>query len=353
MSLVFHEKQCDDRPMPKPIEAEASGAACAWCGTPLTDDDTFLLRVGARLCGPCSDNAGRIAAGQQQGQLPMSAPIRHVSDTALWVAMYRALETERPDALFKDPYARRLAGERGERILETIPRAKTMAWPMVVRTAVMDEIIERQIAQGITTVINLAAGLDARAFRLPLPPSLRWVDVDLPDMIAYRQEQFAGARPACAHEHLAADLSDPAELPAVFAHAAGAGPAMMITEGLLIYLTDGQVADLARAAHAQPEIRWWLSDLATPALLEMLRKSWHPSLAAANAPMQFAPPDSKAFFEPLGWREIEFRSTWIESLRLKRTVPLAGFWNLVAGLMPKARRAAQLRMSGTVLFERA
>jgi len=39
--------------------------------------------------------------------------IGHVSDTALCVAVYRAEESERPDALFKDPLARRLAGERG------------------------------------------------------------------------------------------------------------------------------------------------------------------------------------------------------------------------------------------------
>lgn len=42
--------------------------------------------------------------------------VRDVSDTALWVAVYRARETERPDALFRDPYARRLAGARGEQI---------------------------------------------------------------------------------------------------------------------------------------------------------------------------------------------------------------------------------------------
>ena len=68
----------------------------------------------------------------------MDAPLRHVSDTALWVAMYRAFESERPDALFRDPYARRLAGERGDAIVRTLPRGRSLAWPMVVRTAAMD-----------------------------------------------------------------------------------------------------------------------------------------------------------------------------------------------------------------------
>src|SRR5436190_12756021 len=85
-------------------------------------------------------------------------PIRDVSDTALWVALYRAQESERKDALFHDPYARRLAGERGERIMKTVPRSGSISWPMVVRTQVFDEIITRLVAEkGVDTVLNLAA----------------------------------------------------------------------------------------------------------------------------------------------------------------------------------------------------
>jgi hypothetical protein len=86
--------------------------------------------------------------------------------------MYRAMESERPDAIFNDPFARRLAGERGVEILGSMPRARSLAWPMIVRTAVMDEIILRCVGRGARTVINLAAGLDARAFRLGLPATL-------------------------------------------------------------------------------------------------------------------------------------------------------------------------------------
>ncbi|PYL21082.1 MAG: SAM-dependent methyltransferase, partial [Verrucomicrobia bacterium] len=39
-----------------------------------------------------------------------------MSDTARWVAVYRARETQRTDAVFRDPFARQLAGERGEQI---------------------------------------------------------------------------------------------------------------------------------------------------------------------------------------------------------------------------------------------
>ena len=282
----------------------------------------------------------------------MTAPLRHVSDTALWVAMYRAMESERPDALFRDPYARRMAGERGAEILRSMPRARSTAWPMVVRTAVMDEIILRLVGEGVRTVINLAAGLDTRAFRLSLPPKLRWFDVDLPDMIAYRRQHLADATPVCVHEEIAADMVDGVARAAVVARACAAGPAMIVTEGLLVYLTSEQVTALARDARAEPEVRWWLMDLASPLLLKMLKRSWQPRLAAANAPMQFAPEEGTEFFAPLGWREVEFRSTWDESLRLRRTIALAWLWNGLSRLRSKAVRERYRRMSGTVLLER-
>ena len=95
--------------------------------------------------------------------------LRDVSDTALWVALDRAHETERRHPLFRDPYARLLAGERGEQIARVLRRGR-QSWPVVVRTAVFDELILRAIARdGVTCVLNLAAGLDTRPYRLDLP----------------------------------------------------------------------------------------------------------------------------------------------------------------------------------------
>src|SRR5258708_5892634 len=131
----------------------------------------------------------------------MTSPITHVSDTARWVALYRAMESERRDPLFRDPSAGRRAGEQGEAILRGMKQGRRWAWPMIVRTAVMDELILRAITRdGVDTVLNLAAGLDARPYRLPLPPTLRRVDVDLPDIRTYKEHQLAGETPSCAVE---------------------------------------------------------------------------------------------------------------------------------------------------------
>ena len=55
--------------------------------------------------------------------------LENISDTARWIAVYRAMEPERPDAIFSDPFARRLAGERGEKIVHEMHRGRAAAMP--------------------------------------------------------------------------------------------------------------------------------------------------------------------------------------------------------------------------------
>ena len=62
------------------------------------------------------------------------ATIHNISDTARWAAVYRARENERTDAAFRDPYARRLAGERGEAIARSMPFSEDATWAWIART---------------------------------------------------------------------------------------------------------------------------------------------------------------------------------------------------------------------------
>jgi len=294
-------------------------------------------------------------AGGVRSSLSMTAPlIRNVSDTARWVAFYRAMESERPDAVFRDPFARRLAGERGEQIVRSMPKGKQMAWPMIVRTAVMDEIILRVVKEGADCVVNLAAGLDARPWRLPLPPALKWVDVDHAEMIEVKLAALAAEPPVCQYEGVKLDLSERGPRQALFARLhANCRRTLVITEGLLVYLTPDAVAELAGDLHAQPGFQFWLMDLASPGLLKMLEKRFGKTLRAGNAPFRFGPAENTDFFAPYGWREIEWRSQFHEGMRLKRTFRMAPLWNFLGRFMGKKRRAEFLRFSGIALLERA
>jgi len=138
-----------------------------------------------------------------------SSPIRGVADTARWVALYRALETERPDAVFRDPWARRLAGQRGEDILAAVPAsARKAAWAFVARTYNFDHYIQDQVRRGVTLVVNLAAGLDTRPYRLELPRTLRWVEVDQPELLAEKTAAMSGIEPVCELQRIPLDLAD-------------------------------------------------------------------------------------------------------------------------------------------------
>src|ERR1035437_714924 len=138
---------------------------------------------------------------------PISS-VRNISDTARWVAYFRARETQRPDALFRDPYAERLAGELGFHIANTLPEGNKHEWAWVARTYLFDQFLSREIQDGATLVLNLAAGLDARPYRMRLPPTLQWVEVDLPEIISYKEEVLGNEKPKCQLERVSLDLSD-------------------------------------------------------------------------------------------------------------------------------------------------
>ena len=281
-------------------------------------------------------------------------PIQNVSDTARWVAVYRAMETARRNPLFRDPFAARLAGTQGPQVVKELKRGKSLAMPMIVRTAVFDELIMDRVSNaGVDTVINLAAGLDTRAWRLPLPPSLRWFDVDLPGMTEFKADAMRDEKPVCVYEAIAADLTSDAERSELLTRlGAGCSTALVISEGLLIYLTAERVAALARDLHAMQCGRWWLIDLANPRLLQIMIRSWGKQVAAGSAPFQFAPAEGTAFFNQFGWHEAVFRSGIYEGKRLHREMPLGPLWRAMLRIAPAAKREEGRRMSGFVLLER-
>jgi len=284
----------------------------------------------------------------------LSGPlIENVSDTARWVAVYRAMETERPDAHFRDPYARRLAGERGFTIARTVPAGKASAWAMIVRTCLFDELILRTVERdGADTVINLAAGLDARPYRLALPPALRWIEVDLPQILAEKEQALSGERPVCTLERVPLDLADEAARQALFARVgAEARRVMVLSEGLLVYLDPEHARTLAVDLHAQESFRWWLMDLSSPQLIKMLERRWKKTLE--KAPFRFGPAEGAEFFRPFGWRPLEVRSLLEEARRLRREMPFAPFYRLLGLLASKKRREGFRAMSTTNLLERA
>jgi methyltransferase (TIGR00027 family) len=283
----------------------------------------------------------------------MSQPeplIRNISDTARWAAVYRARETERADALFRDPFARRLAGDRGEQIATAMTFTDRHTWSWITRTVLFDQFIREQIAGGVDTVVNLAAGLDARPYRMALPPALRWVEVDLPDLLNYKEEILANEKPVCQLERVRLDLADVGARRELFDRVGRAATnVLIVTEGLLIYLTEGEVAALAEDLAAAPSFRRWVFDLASPGLLRVMQKKLGTQLDRAGAPFKFAPAQGPMFFARHGWQPADVRSMLKTARRLKR-LPL--LMRLIALLPESKNRPPSRPWSGVCLMER-
>jgi len=253
--------------------------------------------------------------------------IRNISDTALLAAVYRARENEHPKALFRDPFARRLAGERGQEIAKSLAFSEKNAWSWFTRTYLFDQFIIKCLQQGCDTVINLAAGLDARPYRLALPASLKWIEVDLPEITDYKEELLRDEKPACRLERVRLDLADLNGRRELFKLVAKeARQALIISEGLVIYLSFEEVGSLATDLAAQEQFRYWVLDIVSPALLKMLRKKMGKAFDEAAAPFKFAPPDGPEFFNRFGWRTAGARSVWHTAGQLKRLPPLMSFF---------------------------
>lgn len=277
--------------------------------------------------------------------------IKNVADTALWVATYRADESERPDALFHDRLAGMLAGDRGRRIAAAMPYPAMMTWLLAIRTVAIDRLVLQAISMGIDTVVNLGAGLDTRPYRMELPSTLRWIEVDFPNIITYKNEKLAGEKPVCRLERIAADLSDIQLRRSLFQRIGSESQsALIITEGVIMYLTSADAAALSRDLFAVPSFHFWIQDYRQYATKQKLPKSM--KRLFKDSPFRFDRDDWLSFFTEHGWTIGEKILAYHESIRVKRPFPRIFPWSILMVIAPKKIQEKWREASGYVLYRK-
>lgn len=281
-------------------------------------------------------------------------PITNVSDTSFWVASYRAEESERKDALFRDPFAKRLVGERGRRISEMMPKiGQYAAWSVISRTVIIDRFIERLVNEGVDAVVNLGAGLDSRPYRMNLPANLEWIEVDQESVISHKARVLESETPRVRLTRIAADLADEGQRRAVLAAAAPtAKKVLVLTEGVLPYLRPEDVVALANELRAQRRFAFWIAEYIDPRVYPRLQSTIR-TQKMKNAPFLFYPPDWYGFFRKLGWEERETRYHGEIAREFNRFPPMPVWMRWIFPLMPKKAKEGFMRMTGYVIFRRA
>ncbi len=229
--------------------------------------------------------------------------------TAKMAAAGRALESRRPDRLFDDPLAQALAGEDGFRWMQELrPPGSPAENPSIgPRTWFFDQLIIRAAGDGLRQAVLLAAGMDTRAFRLPLPAGTIVYELDEQAVLADKQAILdrEHATPRCIRRPVAADLAQ-AEWPVALA-AAGfdpAAPAAFVAEGLTWYLPEQAVALLLDQAAGIAALGSRLGVdmvsadyLANPAVAPSLELA-----ASRGARWQFGTNDPGGFLAAHGWQ---------------------------------------------------
>jgi methyltransferase (TIGR00027 family) len=178
-----------------------------------------------------------------------------VGATAVMVAAARAIETDKPDPLIRDPYAKLLVSQAGTGVWETMldesmvakvealdPETAAIFRHMrsyqAVRTHFFDAYFAAAVAAGIRQVVILASGLDSRAYRLDWPAGSVVYEIDQPKVLAYKSTTLAehGVTPSADRREVPIDLRQ--DWPAAL-RAEGfdpAAPTAWLAEGLLMYL---------------------------------------------------------------------------------------------------------------------
>jgi len=235
------------------------------------------------------------------------SPGQGVADTGTLVAAIRAEETRRPDRLFDDPFAQKLAGEAGRRMLAEAVAATgdKSTLQIVVRTRYWDEALLNAVPP-VTQVVILAAGLDARAYRLPWPDGTTVFELDQPAVIAAKGDVLTGDEPRCRRVAIGVDLTqdwtdalrsngfDPTV------------PAVWLIEGLLQYLDEDAVHTVFErvdALSAPGSVLLYdivgktlLDNVMLAAVREQMERNGAPWLFGTDAPEQLC--------EPLGWSAV-------------------------------------------------
>jgi len=281
----------------------------------------------------------------------MPSSIEHVSDTAFWVAYYRWVETERKDALFHDPLAKKLAGDRGRALATYMGTEKAMAWSMALRTYIIDQYITDLVEKGVDMVINLGAGLDSRPYRLALPPHLEWVEVDFKEIIDYKAEILSKDKPNCHLKRIACDLAVDADRQTILQALNGQGKNILVlTEGVVPYLSNEAVTTLAQDLVELDHVTYWISDYFSPLFLRISARGKIRKRLSKRAPFLFAPGPSSQdwpiFFAKIGWQIKEMRFIGDEGFKVGRKLPTSWLIGLLMRLASEARLRPYKQMTG-------
>lgn len=234
-----------------------------------------------------------------------------VSFTAQWMAAARALESERPDALFVDPLARDLAAPRGFELIDRYVGGGLLPF-IAIRTKFLDDsVLALRPADGIGQVVLIAAGMDTRAYRLDWPDGVVVYEVDHGPLIAEKQRRLDAldAKPLVERRAVSADLTTEWLPDLVDAGFDPSKPTLWVAEALTFFLTEEQAAGLLTTlgGASAPGSKLAFDILGRALLRSPFSKPFLDTLRADGTPWIFGTDEPEEFVADNGWQVTELK----------------------------------------------
>jgi methyltransferase (TIGR00027 family) len=211
----------------------------------------------------------------------MSEIQNFVPFTSLLIAAERAIETERENSLFKDPFARQLAGEETFALLDPEKNIviRENGRPYIpVRTRFFDDFLLHCVSQ-CNQIVILGAGMDTRAFRLNIPENTHIYEIDQAEVLDYKNAILRDVSPKSHRHTIKADLRFPWIHLLLESGYCQDQPSIWLLEGLLYYLTEIQVHELLKLiSDVSAKNSYLATDLVNRKALEgntEITKHWH------------------------------------------------------------------------------
>jgi methyltransferase (TIGR00027 family) len=209
-----------------------------------------------------------------------------VSETMLVTLSARAQDARRPNSILHDTW--------GADVLDKLnyTRPKTLGDQSLFHTVILRaRLLDTWTAEFLNanpeaTVLHLACGLDSRALRLAWGPRVRWIDVDMPEIIALRQKLLP-TPPSGDYRLVASSVTETSWLDDVPADR----PTIVVMEGLLPYLEGAEVKRLIERICERFPSGQVIFDIIGTTFLRL--QSFNRPIARTGAVMRFALDDEK------------------------------------------------------------
>lgn len=228
--------------------------------------------------------------------------MKPVSNTAFYCTGVRALDARRAQPICGDQYAERFMDDEAWKIFEPFRQFKGPLISNASRARIIDDLLrERLAANPNTLVVLIGAGFDSRAFRLT---GGRWLEVDEPQVFAWKEPRLPAAESPNALTRLSVDFAAE-RLADRLQPFADAGAVVVVVEGVLMYLGEQRIRELLqtlRTTFPRGEI---LCDVMTVDFFKHFGGGIHEKVQDLGASFTLPERPLEAIFGDEGYRETQ------------------------------------------------